>query len=321
MPLPESAIRRLTIILSDCVGQAWSKGDLLRSLEPLAETAPLTIVQMLPQRLWADCGIHFVPVQVGAHRGENGAVRLWAGPRPGYPNMGGEGVPIPVLELDDRWLAPWASLIAGETTSPIAGMAVHSRSARDVVQSRRGDRAARPGRAVPLGSVTDRTAPSLILGHRAAQLAGLATAPVDDDARISSCGPCGGLPQRTAASRPSAPPGEDWISTSIRVCEKILLASMPRAEVLRVFRSVCQIVGDRFGTSLAFTTFFAECAGASWSKPDPGLNISISEPFASIAITVFRCVGGRYWDIAAPTCLTVRRTVLFRSTCRPVSAA
>ena len=204
VPLPESANRRLAVVLSDCVGRAWSTGNVLRSLEPLAETTPLTIVQMLPQRLWAGCGVDFVPVQVGAHRGGDGAVRLWTGARPGYPNMGGEGVPIPVLELDDRWLAPWASLIAGETTSPIAGMAVHSHSARDVVQSHEVTAPQRPGRTVPVGSVTDSAAPGLIPRHRAAQFAGPATAPVDGVAGISSCGPRGGLPQRPAAPRPSA---------------------------------------------------------------------------------------------------------------------
>ena len=297
VPLPESANRRLAVVLSDCVGRAWSTGNVLRSLEPLAETTPLTIVQMLPQRLWAGCGVDFVPVQVGAHRGGDGAVRLWTGARPGYPNMGGEGVPIPVLELDDRWLAPWASLIAGETTSPIAGMAVHSHSARDVVQSH--EVTAPQDRVALFRSVASPTALRLV--------SYLATAPLSlrvlrllqsmalpgsrpaDLAEVFLSGLLHRVPQ-------PSPGGVDFdFHPGVR---QILLASMPRAEVLRVFRLVCQIVGDRFGTSLAFTTFFAECAAAAWPKPNPGLNISVSEPFASIAVTVLRSVGGRYRDIA-----------------------
>ena len=77
VPLLESASRRLTVVLSDCVGRAWSAGNIQRSLEALAEMAPLTIVQMLPQRLWTSCGVDFVPVEVGARRCEGGAVRLW----------------------------------------------------------------------------------------------------------------------------------------------------------------------------------------------------------------------------------------------------
>ena len=297
MPLPKSASRRLAVIVSDCLGQGWSKGDLLRSLEPLAETAPLTIVQILPQRLWTGCGVNFIPVQVGAHRGEDGAVRFWTGPRPGYPNMGGEGVPIPVLELDDRWLAPWASLIAGETTSPIAGMAVHSRPARDVVQSREvstpQDRVARfrsvaSPTALRLTSYLA-TAPLSLPVVRLLQSIAMPGSRPADLAEVFLSGLLRRVPQPSRG-------GVDFdFHPGVR---QILLASMPRAEVLRVFRSVCQIAGDRFGTSPAFTAFFAECAATTWSKPAPGLNISVSEPLASIAVTVLRSLGGRYRDIA-----------------------
>jgi tetratricopeptide (TPR) repeat protein len=297
VPLPESASRRLAVVLSDCVGRAWSTGNVLRSLESLAETVPLTIVQMLPQRLWAGCGIHFVPVQVGAHRSEDGAVRLWVGPRPGYPNISGESAPIPMLELDPRWLAPWASLITGETASPIAGMAVHSRSACDAVRPQ--EVTAPQDRVALFRSVASPTALRLASYLATAPLS-LPVLPLLRSMTLPGSRPAdlaevflSGLLRRVSKS---CPEGVDFdFHPGVR---QILLASMPRAEVLRVFRSVCQIAGDRFGASLAFNTFFAEGAGTVWSKPDPGLDISVSEPFASIAVTVLRSVGGRYRDIA-----------------------
>jgi tetratricopeptide (TPR) repeat protein len=266
-------------------------------LEPLAEAVPLTIVQMLPQRLWAGCRVQFVPVQVGAHHGENSAFRLWAGPRPGYPDMGGQGVPIPVLELDDRWLAPWASLLAGEIRSPIAGMAVYSRFALDARESQ--EMAAPQDRVELFRSVATPTALRLASYLAAAplslpvlQLLQPMTLPGSRAADLAEV-LLSGLLRRV----PQVQPGglEFDFYPGVR---QVLLASISRAEVLRVFRSVCQLVGDQFGASLAFTNFLAHGAGAAWPKPDPDLDASNSEPFASIAITVLRAVGSRYRDIA-----------------------
>jgi tetratricopeptide (TPR) repeat protein len=270
VPLPPSANRQLAVVLTDCVGRAWGTGNVLRPLESLAETMPLTIVQMLPQRLWAGCGVHIVPVQVGAHQGKDGAVRLWAGPRPGYPNMSGESVPIPVLELDPRWLAPWASLVAGETASPIAGMAVHGSSARDAVRTP--EVTAPQDRVALFRSVASptalrlasylATAPLSLSVLRALQAVTSQGSPVDLAEVFLS-----GLLRRV---RQPGPGGVDFdFHPGVR---QVLLASMPRAEVLRIFRAVCRIAGD--------------------------LDISVSEPFASIAVTVLRSVGGRYRDIA-----------------------
>jgi tetratricopeptide (TPR) repeat protein len=296
-PLPELPSRRLAIILSDCMGQAWRRGRILRSFEPLAETAPLAIVQMLPQRLWANCGIRCVPVQIGAHHGQDGLVRLWTGPRHGYPNIGGEGVPIPVLELNDRWLAPWASLVAGETTSPIAGMAVHSRSASNVVPSHE---ATVPQERVALFGLVASPIALRLASHLAAAPLSLPVLQLLQSITLPECRPAdlaeiflSGLMHRIPQPRSEGLDFEFYPGV-----REILLASMSRAEVLRVFRCVCEIVDDRFGASLAFTNFFVNREGASWPKPDPGLDISISEPFASIAITVLRSVGGRYREIA-----------------------
>ena len=296
-PLPELATPRIPIVLSDCVGRAWTSGRVLQSLEPIARTSPLTIVQMLPQRLWVNCGVQFIPVQVDARSGETNAIQLWADPRPGYPDVHGNGVPIPVLELDARWLAPWASLIAGESASPIAGMAVYSRSAPHVVQS---DVTAPPHNQVAMfRSVASPTALRLA--------SYLATAPLSIPALRQL------QPMMLPGSRP-ADLAEVFLSGLLRRIphprpgglefdfypgvRQVLLSSMPRAEVLRIFRLVCRVVGDRFGASQAFTAFLTQGASPAWSKPDPGFNMYNSEPFASIAMTVLRSVGGRYGDIA-----------------------
>ena len=56
--------RCLVLALTDCVGRAWTAGSLLRSLESIQRTYTVAILQMLPQRLWAGCGLSFVPAQL-----------------------------------------------------------------------------------------------------------------------------------------------------------------------------------------------------------------------------------------------------------------
>lgn len=60
--------RRLVLVLSDCVGRAWTEGNLLEILETAARTCPIAIVQLLPQRLWDGCGLAFVPAWISAKR-------------------------------------------------------------------------------------------------------------------------------------------------------------------------------------------------------------------------------------------------------------
>ena len=102
--------RRLVLVLSDCVGQAGSTGRRAGWLEGGARAGPVAIVQMLPERLWSGCGLPFVPVRI---KGKNPAeVALRMEDRGGGVEAGGAGVPIPVLELDARWLGPWAGALA-----------------------------------------------------------------------------------------------------------------------------------------------------------------------------------------------------------------
>ena len=189
-----------------------------------------------------------------------------------------------------------ASLIAGETTSPIAGMAMHSCSASDTVRPQEVTAQDRVGLFRSVASPTAlrlasylATAPLSLPVLRELQSMTLPGSRPADLAEVF----LSGLLRRVRQPCPRKVDFDFYPGV-----QQILLASMSRAEVLRVFRSVCHIVGDRFGASLAFTAFFAEGAGTAWSKPDPGFDMSVSEPFASIAVTVLRSVGGRYRDVA-----------------------
>src|SRR5207247_3861441 len=94
-------------------------------LERWAGTNHVSIVQMFPQRLWRRCAPPVASVQIQALKPamENRcyAVRYrhMADPGPGFRHQYGEqpsradGVAIPVLRFDPRWLERWARIVSG----------------------------------------------------------------------------------------------------------------------------------------------------------------------------------------------------------------
>ncbi|GIE77046.1 cytochrome c [Actinoplanes philippinensis] len=113
---------RIVLVLSDGTGAAWHSGAMLSLLRAWGRRAPVAILHLLPQLQWYRTGIR--PRRL----------RLWQpGPRPAATNAGlawevhnpvpdvldepeptgGDPVPVPVLELDARWLAAWVRLLTG----------------------------------------------------------------------------------------------------------------------------------------------------------------------------------------------------------------
>ena len=140
--------KRLILLVSDCVAPAWSSGAVLALLALWGQTSPVAIVHMLPQRLWRYTAIETQSADLRS-------------PYPGAPNthlqvtswqasaerefeaaiaaansadhtplkeetrtpsgIDAPAVPVPVVTLQPRWLAPWASLIAGAGGRPVPG--------------------------------------------------------------------------------------------------------------------------------------------------------------------------------------------------------
>ncbi|GAA1859831.1 FxSxx-COOH system tetratricopeptide repeat protein [Asanoa iriomotensis] len=123
--------RRAVVVVADCLGTAWRDGRMADVLDVWARSAPVAIVQPLPQRRWAGCGL------------VTREVSLW-GDRPGTPNRSlsveidddffdsfdaeddsvlAMGSVVPVIELSQRWLASWAALVSGESAQRLPGRA------------------------------------------------------------------------------------------------------------------------------------------------------------------------------------------------------
>jgi len=127
--------RQVILLLTDCVAQPWwpksgPAGEMVmgETLEAWGRAGPLAILQPLPQRMWARSAM-------AAH-----SMRLRS-PFPGAPNsslltdrtaaqwarepgsgwgQAQRGMPVPVLEIDQRWLASWSRLVSGTNPERVA---------------------------------------------------------------------------------------------------------------------------------------------------------------------------------------------------------
>ncbi|MEU6086340.1 FxSxx-COOH system tetratricopeptide repeat protein [Streptomyces sp. NPDC047085] len=116
--------RRLILVLSDCVGDAWASGNVPRMLYRWARRAPVAVLQPLPSRLWDLC--EGVPRDVRVRAAAPGLPNALLQQRRNRTWARGGPVPVPVLELESSWFAGWARLVTGEagTRHDIAALLV-----------------------------------------------------------------------------------------------------------------------------------------------------------------------------------------------------
>lgn len=121
--------RRIVLVMSDCVGDAWAGGAVPRLLHTWGRRAPVAVLQPLPTHLWDLCdGVPMdLRVRAFAPGLPNSRLELlrygrWERPRDSDP-ADPLPVPVPVLELEPGWFAGWARMVTGgalpwaETTS------------------------------------------------------------------------------------------------------------------------------------------------------------------------------------------------------------
>ncbi|MFC8919029.1 SAV_2336 N-terminal domain-related protein [Streptomyces sp. NPDC057116] len=110
--------RRLTLLLSDCAGPMWRSGELHRLLHRWSATAPVAVVQPLPQRMWRNARL---PAWTGTLRSPEGAGgRLTFATRAGHPPG---AVPVPVLAPNRTALETWARLVSATGQLSLQGAA------------------------------------------------------------------------------------------------------------------------------------------------------------------------------------------------------
>ncbi|MEZ0093175.1 SAV_2336 N-terminal domain-related protein [Streptacidiphilus sp. EB129] len=102
--------RRVSLVVSDCMGALWQGGALQRLLCRWAAHTPVALIQPLPQRLWDRTAL---PVAAGRLRRRGGSYRApeFLGPR--APERLGPALPLPVLSPEPAALGAWSRLAGG----------------------------------------------------------------------------------------------------------------------------------------------------------------------------------------------------------------
>ncbi|MEU5029735.1 FxSxx-COOH system tetratricopeptide repeat protein [Streptomyces milbemycinicus] len=113
--------RRIVLVLTDGLAPAWRAGAVQEALAIWGRHQPVAVLVTLPQRLWHRTGLDPRRVRLRASGPWAGSARMdWEFaeapiPGPDAEALGGRRpVPVPVLEVADEWIAPWARFIAGE---------------------------------------------------------------------------------------------------------------------------------------------------------------------------------------------------------------
>jgi hypothetical protein len=129
----DSSGRRVLLLLTDGVGEAWRNNAVLPLLASWGHRMPVGVLHLLPQHMWARCGmtLHTAELGVPAPLRPNSRWRLglpdaWIEPDPAALTRPGT-VPVPVLELQPRWLSWWARLITGGHRAQTTGTVLLAR--------------------------------------------------------------------------------------------------------------------------------------------------------------------------------------------------
>ncbi|HWC84870.1 MAG TPA: SAV_2336 N-terminal domain-related protein, partial [Pseudonocardiaceae bacterium] len=115
--------RRVVLVVTDGVSNRWRDDSFGRVLAHWGRSMPTSVIHLLPQRLWPKGGLrpHRATLTTHGRLKPNArwAVSLpdsWLEPGPEVPE---HKVPVPVFELEARWLRRWVQLLLGHNDHPI----------------------------------------------------------------------------------------------------------------------------------------------------------------------------------------------------------
>ncbi|GHB22751.1 SAV_2336 N-terminal domain-related protein [Streptomyces chryseus] len=114
--------RRLTLVVSDCVGPLWQQGRAQRLIHQWPRSSPLAVVQPLPPRLWARTALPAEPGLLVRAAGSGGRTAFVPDEEPWEP-VEATARPVPVLTPTPEAFASWARLLSDHGGSTVRGWA------------------------------------------------------------------------------------------------------------------------------------------------------------------------------------------------------
>ncbi|MEU4220857.1 FxSxx-COOH system tetratricopeptide repeat protein, partial [Actinoplanes sp. NPDC026623] len=294
--------RRLILVVSDLLGQAWRDRRMASALEIWAKAGPVAVVQPLPQRLWDSCGVPVHPVVLSSLAPAAPNIDLTVRVPSAELDLDSagtdspRGIVVPVIELGHEWFAAWARLVTEGSGDERPGRAIFTGL---LEPSWTGDHTVVP-EAEPAPSVEEflATAPPDTV-RLAAFLSAAAplTLPVMrliQRANLPSSGPTA-LPELFLSgllelAAPADDP-EESVYDFAPDMRKELLTLITRQEALGVLQEVSSYLVARLGTNLDFLALLS--TGEPVSELDEG-----GRAFAAVAVDVLEALGGTYGRMA-----------------------
>ncbi|WP_448570798.1 SAV_2336 N-terminal domain-related protein, partial [Trichothermofontia sp.] len=318
--LLEPSRRQVIWVLSDCRSRLWQQGAIYEQLEAWGQVVPVSLVQLLPERLWSQtCLAMGEPVRLRALL-------------PGVPNQqlrceallpafeveepegmqASRSLRLPVVTLEPEPVYRWSRMVAGVGNAAVVGIRV------DLAAIARG------AQVVLLRS---RDAEFLVRQFRvtasllAQRLAGLMAAvpvslpvinliqqtllPESLQVHVAEVFMSGLLERESAVEQPAGEPGLGY--EFVPGVRDVLLAGMPTNQTEAVLDAVSADISERLGLSTrSFAALMAQLpelvqrfsAGDAPRSAADELGQQLLLPFARIAIQTLERLGGYYAEVA-----------------------
>ncbi|MGH3623875.1 MAG: FxSxx-COOH system tetratricopeptide repeat protein [Sciscionella sp.] len=298
--------RRVILVLTDGVSESWRDESFTTVLARWGTSMPTAMVHLLPQRLWRRSGLSPHRARL-ASRGRLKSNRRWslhlpdAWLEPDPAAIAPDGtVPVPVFELEARWLARWAQLLVGNDDGPVDATVLLANESPTFTDDRsKGESVSdlSPARE-QVGNFVGAASPP---AFRLATL--LAAVPVSlPVARLiqAELVPEAGIEHIVEAlssglfepEEPDATRRRPWDTVTFNIHQGVreeLLSCARRSETARVVRMVTSHFGDQIGT----IGRVQKALDAPDSTPDPDVSSATVHDIA-IERIVMRALSGPY---------------------------
>ncbi|MEC3977827.1 FxSxx-COOH system tetratricopeptide repeat protein [Amycolatopsis sp. H20-H5] len=294
--------RRLVLVLTDGVGEAWRRGLVAPLLARWGAVEPVAVLNLLPQRLWNRGGppARRARLTVAAAMRPNRTYGLtlpdaWLEPDPAAAVPPGT-VPIPVLELGERWLGWWARLVTGAHPDPVNATVLLAHQDPEVALGEYADEAETPQRsadervrsflsvASPPASRLARLLAAVPVTLPVARLVQAELMPESEPGHLAEVFTSGLLEAPVRAQ-----PWDQAAFDFPELVREVLLGGARRSETARVIR----VATRHFGGQSSVLTRMRDALDEPDSTPDPVLT---RETAADVALerAVMRALSGPY---------------------------
>jgi Caspase domain len=303
--LIDHGARRLIFVVSDCISRMWRNGAINELLMLWGRKGLVTLVQVLPQRLWVRTALrNFASLHLRSRLPgtpnhqldvEWASSRLRQRPKP--------GVPLPVVTLEGRILALWARSMAGNSGLWVSGVMCTSKSAVARHDESFSVRPSAPPSAQELVRMFYGTA-SPMAQRLAAYLADVPLTlpilrlvqrvmlPAARQVHLAEVFLSGLFERQTPASPDILPDHVEY--EFVPGVRELLRSRVPIDEAIDVLHEVSAYIGQRSGQPLDFGALVADPTATG------ALQISTAyRAFARVAAPALRRFGGRYVQLAA----------------------